>query len=377
MRLSKGFNILIAVVMAFILFTGGMNTRYLKDLVVVEGVGIDKSTDGINLTVQTLNVGINNGAQIPQGNMTINSEQKAKTIPNAVSKMSKSLSKRMFFGQNKIIAIGKELAEADFSSHIDYIMRSSDTRADVAVCLSANDAKTIIDSKENDTTVPCENILYLINSNEKAGLSCYVKTNDLINMYADKTTDIYMPVLERKKDEKSVSSKGIALFNGDRLAHITNDDETMGFVIMNGKPENVVLEAKSEKFGNIGVKLSDIKCKKSTAVVDGKIVFSVSVKADMIIDEIEKASVTTLKKDDIDKICRLVEKRIVGVCKKAFLACVSNSSDSLRVGEYLARDCPKAYELASNNWDMYFQSVHFSPDAKINIKKISDNTQLE
>lgn len=377
MHLSKGFNAVIAVVTAFILFTGGLNTSYLKDLVVVEGVGIDKSDKGINLTVQTLNVGINNGAEIPKGNMTINTEQKSKTISDAISDMSKGMSKRMFFGQNKIIAIGKDLAESDFASHIDYIMRSSDTRADVAVCLSANDANSIIDSKENDTTVPCENILYLINSNEKAGLSCYVKTNDLINMYADKTTDIYMPVLERKKDEKSVSAKGIALFNGDRLAYITNDNETTGFVIMNGHPENIVIEAKSTEFGNIGVKLSDIKCKKTADIVDGKLVFSVSVKADMIIDEIENASVTTLKKSDIDKICILVEKKIMSVCKKAFLACVANSSDCLRVGEYFAKDCPRSYQLVSDNWDMYFKTVHFSPNAQISIKKISDNTQLE
>ena len=72
--MSKGFKIF-ALILAFcILFSGCTTSRHLKDLVIVEGMGIDQRDDKVSVTLQTLNVGINNGSQTPQGNMTVNTE---------------------------------------------------------------------------------------------------------------------------------------------------------------------------------------------------------------------------------------------------------------------------------------------------------------
>ncbi|MCD7797387.1 MAG: hypothetical protein LUG95_07290 [Clostridiales bacterium] len=83
--------------------------------------------------------------------------------------------------------------------NLDYFFRSSDSRNDVAVCVSSSSAKDILESTENDSAVPCENILYLLENNEISGLSVLVTTGELMNLYADRTSDIYMPVLEKKQ----------------------------------------------------------------------------------------------------------------------------------------------------------------------------------
>ena len=58
-------------------------------------------------------------------------------------------------------------------------------------------------------------------------------------------------------------------------------------------------------------------------------------------------------------------------------ACQEHDSDSIRVGEYLAKDSPESYELLSDDWNKYFKTVSFSVKSDINLKKISDNTQIE
>lgn len=374
--MSKGFKIF-ALMLAFcILFSGCTTSRHLKDLVIVEGMGIDQRDGKVSVTLQTLNVGINNGSQTPQGNMTVNTEKEGSSITDSINNLSKSLSKRIFFGQNKLIVIGKDLAEKDFKGNIDFFLRSADARSDVAVCISDSEAKDIIESKESDASVPCENILYLIQNNEKSGLCTYITTEQILNLYADKTSDIFIPVLERKKKE-NVSTKGIGLFSKDRLVYVTDDEETTGFVILAAKAKDIAIEAKDDKLGKIGVKISKIKCKKSAASQNGTVIFKVSVDADMLIDEIENGIGVKMTEEDLGRICTDVEKRISELCSKAFSSCQRYNSDSVRLGEQLAKDDPDAYSAMSDSWDKYFQNSKIEVKANIQLKKISDNTQLE
>lgn len=374
--MSKSFKI-VALILAFCtLFSGCTTSRHLKDLVIVEGMGIDRKDDKVSVTLQTLNVGINNGSQTPQGNMTMNTEKDGSSITDSINNLSKALSKRIFFGQNKLIVIGKSLAENDFIKNIDFFMRSADARADVAVCISDTKANDIIESKESDAAVPCENILYLIQNNEKLGLCTYITTEQILNLYADKTSDIFIPVLEKKKDE-NVSTKGIGLFSKDRLVYVTDDEETTGFVILTDKAKDIAIEAEDESLGKIGVKISKIKCRKSAVSKNGAVVFQISIDADMLVDEIEKGIGAKMTEEDLKRICTDIEKKISELCTKAFSACLKYNSDSVRLGEQLAKDDPDAYGFMSESWDKYFKSSKIDINVNINLKKISDNTQVQ
>lgn len=366
------------MLLIFTLFSGCMNTQHLKDLIIVEGMGIDSEKDGVKVYVQTLNVAINSTSESLEGNMTIVTDRSGKSILDAVTNLSKTLSKKLFFGQNKLIIFGRDAAESDFEKRLDYFLRSSDSRADVAVCISDTTAKDIIESKENNALVPCENILYLLKNGEGTGLSAYVDTNELLNLYTDKTSDIYLPVIERPDKKESVSVKGIGLFDGNnKMTYVTDDEETMGFLIISDKIKSGIIEVEDEKLGKIGVDITDIKVKKKAEISDGAPKFNVKVYSEVMINEIEKGVVTKLDEKELDKISRLVEKKINSICEKTFKACQENNSDSIRVGEYLAKDRPESYELLKDNWDYYFQTVKFSCNSDVSFKKISDNTQLE
>ncbi|MCD7797388.1 MAG: hypothetical protein LUG95_07295 [Clostridiales bacterium] len=94
----KGFKVIALILAIGLLFSGCGESRHLKDLVIAEGMGIDSadSSEKIEITVQTLNIGINSGYESQQGNMTINTQKKADSITNGINNLSKSLSKRLF-----------------------------------------------------------------------------------------------------------------------------------------------------------------------------------------------------------------------------------------------------------------------------------------
>lgn len=146
--------------------------------------------------------------------------------------------------------------------NMDYFIRSSDARGDVAVCICDGEARGILDSGENDSSVPGENIVYLLSNGQDAGVSALVTTGDLLNLYTDKTSDMFMPVIKMNENEKNAVAAGIGLFSGDRLVHITSDEETMGFLFISNKAKNCNLEFETDEFGKVGVELRDIKTKK-------------------------------------------------------------------------------------------------------------------
>ncbi len=376
MSLLKSFKIVVCVVLIAAMLSGCMNTVHLKDLLVVEGMGIDAQGEDINLTIQTLKLGAAAGNEMPEGNRTYNTEGSGETIIDAVSTLSKSLSKKLFFGQNKIIVFSRELAENDFKKNLDYFLRSQNSRIDVAVCVSDTKAKDIIESEENDAGVPCENMVYLLNNGQSSGLSAFVTVNDLLNMYSDKTSSIYLPVVEKNDNNKSIQVKGIGLFYDDELVYVTNDEETMGFLFISGKIESCSIEFDDEELGNIGVIISSPKVKNHIEIVDGNVNFVSEIKAKLMIDEVENGIITSLDKNKLDRICANAEKEINRLCSQAFEACSDNNSDALRVGEYLAKDSPNSYDKLADEWDTYFKTVSFTADTKVSLKNISDNTQL-
>lgn len=377
MSYLKVFKIFLSVILICTVLTGCGTKQNLKDLVIVEGMAIDNNGDDIELSIQTLNVGMSSGVEKPSGNMTVISSASGKTVIDAVSNMSNLMSKQMFFGQNKIIMFGKEVCESDFKDKVDYFLRSNDARADVAVCMVDMQASKVLESSENDAHVPAESMVNLLHTGESLGKSLYLMTEDLLNVYGDKTTDISMPVLTLNKETGNAKLNGIAIFSDDKLAKILDEEETLGFLLISGKTKNCMVEFENEKFGRIGVEIINERSKRSVEIEDGNVKFCVDISCKLLINEMEKGIAVEISKDDMDIISSQAEQEVARLCHKAFNVCQEYKSDSLRVGEYLAKDSPESYKLLSDEWDSYFQTVKLSINTKLTHKKISDNTQLD
>ena len=377
MNLLKSFKVIICAVLICTMFSGCMNSLHLKDLTVVEGMGIDRTEKETLVTARTLNVEKTAGSsEASEGNMTVNAEGSGDTIVDAVASVSKNLSKELFFGQNKLIIFSRDIAENDFKNKIDYFLRSDDSRSDVSVCISNTKAKDILETKENESKVPCENILHLMKKDEESGSSAYVTTGELIKFYTDKTSDIYLPVLEKDKKTQNVKAVGIGIFDEDRLVYTLDEEETMGFLIISGRAENCTLEFEDEKFGKIGVRISGIKTKNEVQIKDGDIIFSTQIKTGYIISEIQNGIVNSLDAEKLNEISVMTESKLISLCEKSFKACQENNSDCMRVGNYLAKCSSEAYNSVSDKWDDYYKSVKYSVSAQCKLKKISDNAQF-
>lgn len=351
-------------------FTSGEN---LKDMSVAEGMALDYSDNSLSVTVQTLNLAKEgNGADALSGNITMNTTGEGENISSAVQNISENLSKKLFFGQNRILVIGMDMAQNHLYKSFDYLLRSTDSRPDVAVCIAQNKAVDVLESTQNDALVPAQAIASLLESGEENGFGVYVTANEMLNLYTDKTSDIYLPVLLAK--DKSVSVSGIALFSGENLVGILPNSDIMGFLFLKDEIESGSFVFETENYGKTSVGIISSSTKTSSKLEDGKVHFKVEIKASLMLNEIENGITESLTKQDIENLTKACEKEISRKCTESFNICTRSSSDCLRIGENLARNSNSDYQSVSDNWNAYLENSVIDIKCECVFKKINENS---
>ena len=355
-----------------LLLTGCQERENLKDLSVVEGIGIDYVNGQVGITAQTLNLmKEGTGPEALSGNMTMVSSGQADNISSAVENISHRLSKKLYFAQNRIVVFGMDYAENHLKESFDYLLRSANSRPDVFVCISSGEAKDIIEIEEPNSLVPAQTISDLLEEGEKRGTSVTVTVNELLNYYTDKTSDIYLPVVE--SGSEGAFATGIAVFNSDRLVRVLKGDECTGFMILSGKIKEGIIIFNDDGFGRVTAEITKEKTKARACYENGKVVLKADIKADIILDEVENGMQNSISKEDAHQIALSAERKLQQLCEAAFKACTESSSDCLRIGEMLAKYDPSAYKMLSES-KAYLSDCTLEINASCNIKKISDNS---
>lgn len=372
----KVFKTIVLILLVCLTFTGCNSQNNLRDLSIVEGMGIDYTDDEIEVTVQTLNlVKEGSGSEALSQNVTTNTSGSGKNISDALTNISKGISKKLFFGQNRIIVFGKDFATDHLYENLDYFLRSSDSRADILLCVADENAKSVIESKENNALVPAENIASLLITGEKRGFSARVTTNELLNLYADKTSDMYLPVVTCEKDKIAVL--GIAIYDNNKLVSVLGDDDMKGLLFLKDKIKSGLVMVETTNLGKTTVEITKSYSTSKVKYENGKITLYEKINTKVTLNEAEKGIVSPITDEDIKEIKLLTEKEIEKSCTSAFNECVKHGSDCLRLGENLAMRDPRAYSVLSDNWDENLKNAQIKLDINCNISKINEHSKKD
>lgn len=371
----KTIRITASVLFIAFLFCGCMNQQTLHNLAVVEGMGIDKKDDALQVSVQTLNYAKGGNLDALNGNITINNSEEGSTLSEAISKLSKDLSRKLFFGQNKLTVFGEELAKSGIDKNLDYFLRSSDSRPDVILCVAKDEAGELLKSEENEALVPCDNMTKLLENGERSGMGAYVTVNEALARYFSQTADIYLPILE--KEEKHVRFAGLALFDENKMVDTTNHEETFGILLMNGKIKDGLLNLQDAELGKVGVEVLSVKPKLSVQVQGDTVILHVDFKLKLMLDEVENGHASKMDQKTMQKIEQLAAQRVETLCQKSFDKMKASRCDAICLGEYLRRDDRAAYDRLKNNWGEVLASAQIQINSDCKITKINDNSIRE
>ncbi len=369
-RIIKIASVVIAV---SILLSGCYNGQRLSDLTIIQAIGIDKKDNKTQISLQYLNLDKSTGStESLSGDITSVAYGTSDSISSAISTASMALSQRVFFGQNKLVILGSEYVQDDLEKGLDYLVRSVDSRPDVLVAISDDKASDVVSCRENDIMLPATKIYELLKLGGETGLGASVTVNNMLNMYSEPTSDIYLPVLTL--NNKAVKCKGIAVFSKEKYKKTLSQSQSFGMLFINGNIKNGSLNIKNDALGNVGVEILSSKSKRSAYVSNGQLHFDISIKLRILLNEVEKGTTTSVQQREVKMVESLVNKRVKVMCLSAVKECFSLGSDPFMTGKYLSRDSTYQYNALKDNWREILPYADVNISVHTNLEKVNDNS---
>ncbi len=360
----KPFKTLTVIALLCAVLSSYFSPVHLRDLVIIEGVGIDVSDGALNIGVQLLNTNsVDASKSTSQDNSTVILEQTGNDVAACLSQLQTLLSKDMYFGHNKLLIISREAAESALAENLPFLIESVNSRADIAICISQCSASDILKSPENNSRVPCENIVRLIKNNEKDGGCVYVTAAQALDLFCDETSDLLLPVLGYSEDDRVVYCYGIALFDGGRLRKIVRAQDADGLLMMLGRVKKFTLQLYTEEAGKVSAELTSFRAEPTVKLTDSGAEYSldISFKADIL--SAENVAPAAMSSEETEVIKRRIEEYAESECLRMFRACQQAGCDCLGAGRMLALVSSAEYETARGEWNDYFRNMSVSINA--------------
>ena len=293
---------------------------------------------------------------------------RGKSISRAISDASRRISDEFFFGQNKIVVFGMSYAKSSIDKGIEYLLKSKASRPDVIAAISESDTEDIIKSSANSTEIPAESIYKLLRLGEKNGQCAAVTVCDLLNLYNDETSDIYLSVL--KADKKQVMCGGIAVFSNEKYAKTLNEGETLGFLLLKNRVKNAQTEINTASLGAVSLKITGARAKKSVEVKNGRIYFCADLKLKCEINETQLPIGKRLSEDEYAIIREACEEKIKALCFGTVNECFNNESDPFMTARYLCKEDAALYNSLKSSWRENLKNIDVKVEVEAEIIKL-------
>ena len=372
--MRKTAKIITCIIALSLLFSSCSQTsKRINDLTIVQSLGIDSKESETEVNIQYLNLYSGSGStQQLEGNITSITGGRGKNISSAVFSASKTVSNEIFFGQNKLIVFGEEFAKSNIEDGIEYLLKSAESRPDVPVAIGSPDSASILKSKEAGAKIPAENIYSLIRLGEESGHCPEVTVCDLLNLYNDETSDIFLPVLSCEKD--NVKCKGCAVFSENELAAVLSEAQTFGFLIVKNRFESGITTFDSAELGRISVKTISSGAKKKIETENGKIILNINIKSKIQINETGKSIKKPLSESDCALLKKQYEKHLEALCLSAVKKCFESQSDPFMTARYLYFRDRNLYGEVKDNWRERLKDISVIIKADSELQRVGNNT---
>ena len=354
---------ILSLILSFLLLFSGCSqsvSTELSNRLIIEAIGIDTDDDGYKVSIlalNTLQTGSAGSTESPDG-ITKVFTAKGNSIADAFSQIDLISAQIPLYSQARVLIIGREVAENQPLSALNFFIREYTTRDDIPVAMAATTANKIITADLGKNLLVSKVIDNLLSSGTRNGQTVTVPLHLFASGLLNETDAAYLPVLqieknEQKKDE--ISSAGIAVFANDSYTATLNGHTMNGFLLANNLVDSILLEIEYNN-KNIALAVRKIKTKTKIHSKDPS-VFSVEISFACDIAE-QNSMQQSFNEQDLQQIKILAQNKI----KKNlddFLYFTMNDCgcDCMNFGKRIRNKFPTYYETISKNYTDFLKNV--------------------
>jgi len=355
----KFLSVLLCIVLLFTGCSQDTSTE-LSNRLIIEAIGIDSDENGYKVSVlalNTLQTGSAGSTDSPDGIAKVFTA-KGNSIADAFAQIDLISAQIPLYSQARVLLIGKEVAENQPLSALNFFIREYTTRDDIPVAVAETTANKIITADLGKNLLVSKVIDNLLSSGIRNGQTVRVPLYSFISRLLNKTDAAYLPVLKVEKNaqkKNELRSAGVALFANDNYTATLKAATMDGFLYANNLVDSALLEIEY-KDKNISLSVRKIKTKTKINKKDPS-VFSVDISFSC--DIIEHNSMKQdLDEQDIRQIKILAQEKIKKYIEDFLYFTLHDCGcDSLGFGKRIRNKYPTYYEQISEKYASFLKNI--------------------
>ncbi len=382
------------IILLNVCLSGCKSRNEIDRLAIATAIGIDKAEGGYEVTAQII-IPSEISSRYSQGKspIVIRTET-ATTIFEALRKMSREATRRIYVSHIQVLVFGEEVAREGIEKVTELISRDHEFRTDFYILVAKdNTAYSIL-----NTITPIEKIsANYIHDSVKVSKAVWGHTRDvqldeLIRILDLNGQSLVLPGIveigNRKKGEdvksldKTTQSdvlrlQYLAAFKEDKLIGWLDNDDVKGYSYIDGNIEGTI----ESLDGSIALEIKKAKSKIKAEIVDNTPMINVDIKVEANIGELQH-KIDLTKSENISKIEKLAESSIKSACN-AVIEKAQNEfkADIFGFGEAIHRGYPKVWKNLKKDWNDEFPDISVNITVNVEIKQtgtiLNDVTEKE
>lgn len=371
------------------LLTGCWDNTDINDLIIITTMALDKG-EGNNIKVTLLCINptpkkSTEGEKISQNNDVIFFSGEGVDIMDACNRISRKLSRKLFFSQIENILMGEYLARENAAEYLDFFARHPEPPLKTHIFLTKGEANKLF----NTTSSLERNISQEIDKVKSLNLKAEVRMRDFIFCLTEEGIDPILPIIEIIDSDKDKSSQeqsikvasivGAGIFKKSKLVDIIDYDTYRGVLYVQDKIDtgiSTVSFSKANGDGYISAKVLNSSTKITPLLKNHAIELYIEIKTKAHISE-NTTKLDFTKSNVIAEINDRYEQRIKNLVQKALdQVKKEDGCDVFGFGSIIRGKYSKQWDdNYKKNWDKLLPSIKVSLSCNLDITELGSDTK--
>ena len=385
----------ILLLSVLLLLGGCWNKRELNELAIVTAVGVDKSDEQFEISVQIVNpsqVASNkaSGIQVP----VFTYHAKGKSLFDAIRKLTALTPRKPYYAHAQIIIIGEEMAEEGMNSILDLFQRDPEGRSDFNFIVSHDStAQEILSVLTPLEDVPASKMFKSLKVSEAVlGTTESVILDDLIqslgsidhsavlpsiHIYGDADAGDFSSNIEKIDSPAQLKYGGLAIFKNYKLIGYLSEQESRDYNFLNNNIKSTFEIIACPEEGKISTEIINSSTKMTGHFQND--VPSISIKLDIEQNVAEvSCSLDLTKSKTIDALNKETSRQIKERLERTLQTIQQTyQADLLKFSNVLHREDYQAWNRIKKNWQTLYPNLEVQIEVDVHTKGVGTATKLK
>ena len=379
-----------------LLLTGCTPYKELKELSIVEGVGVDKNSDGSYLiTFQVYkpsSSGGNGQGKQSSDSQTKNIQSSGVTLFDASRNATKQMGKKLYYSNMRAVLIGNEVCKSGMEPIMDFMERNHEISPLQKAFMTEGRAEDVFTAKSSDGSISAQKMSMLLQNNYNTSMVVDQTLGELEKIFTEKDNAFVLPILSlanikssggssgssgssgsgsssgESESEKSIAVNSTAVMSNGKLAGTLNSEATRGLLWVEGKVKSGVINVTPQQGQKVSLEITKGSSKVSVKDENGKPKIIIDINVSSRMTENENSAT---KGTNISNLIDLQNKTVLGEVQAAVnLALKQYDADVFGFGQKVYENEPSLWRKVSNNWKENLKNLSLKVNVKSTINDI-------